>query len=368
MTYNWQDKNWPNFVYDESVIASTVLEFAVELGELRGMIQTLPEPIKQDTVLEIMLSEAIKTSAIEGEFYSREDVMSSIKNKIGIHPSVIHIKDKEARGIGELMVAVHSNFSTELSETMLQDWHRILFNKSYAIQAGSYRSGKEPMVIVSGFYGREVIHYEAPASNQVPREMQGFVQWYNKFEATSLQVNKVIIKTALAHLYFETIHPFEDGNGRIGRALAEKCISESFGYPVVLSLSSAIDLDKKAYYDHLKQAQRTLQVTEWLLYFTNLLVTAQRMSKDLIHFTLIKTRFLDTHLSLLNERQLKVVLKMLDAGIDGFVGGMTAKKYLSITKISKATATRDLQDLVDKKILNITGAGRSVSYQLCLQF
>ena len=364
MKYNWQYKKWSNFEYDSSVIDQIVIKFALETGELKGMIDTLPEDIKQETIIQFMIDEAIKTSEIEGEFYSRQDVMSSIKNKIGIHSSITHIKDKNARGISELMVDVRNNFKTELTEDLIKEWHKILFENSTSINAGNYRIGEEPMVIVSGVYGREKIHYQAPPSDLIPTEMQKFVNWYNEFKVEPIDIKNALIKTSIAHLYFESIHPFEDGNGRIGRAIAEKCLAESFNRPLVMSLSSTIEKNKKNYYEALKDAQRTLEITDWILYFSTTILDAQIQAKKITNFTLNKTKFLDQTKQLLNERQLKVVIKMLDQGAEGFDGGMSAKKYMSITKTSKATATRDLQDLVEKSVLMTEGAGRSVRYEL----
>lgn len=364
MRYNWQYENWANFEDDLSIIDQIVIRFALETGELKGMIDTLPEDIKQETIIQFMIHEAIKTSEIEGEFYSRQDVMSSIKNKIGIHSSISHIKDKNARGIGELMVDVRNNFKTELTENLIKEWHKILFENSNSINAGKYRVGEEPMVIVSGAYGREKVHYQAPSSEIVPNEMQSFINWYNNYKVESIDIKNALIKTSIAHLYFESIHPFEDGNGRIGRVIAEKCLAESFNRPVIMSLSSTIEKDKKNYYEALKDAQKTLEITNWIYYFSNTILEAQIQAKKITNFTLNKTKFLDQAKSLLNERQLKVIIKMLDQGANGFEGGMSAKKYISITKTSKATATRDLQDLVNKNILTVKGAGRSVRYEL----
>lgn len=223
------------------------------------------------------------------------------------------------------------------------------------------------MVIVSGSIGKEVVHYEAPPSDIVPNEMQQFVAWYNSYAIASHAIKESLIKTAIAHLYFETIHPFEDGNGRIGRAIAEKCLSESLGRSLVLSISTTIEKDRSAYYAALKQAQRTLEITEWINYFSQIVLDAQRQAKKTIRFTLEKAKFLDRFMPRLNDRQIKVILKMLDYGVEGFEGGMTARKYMSITKTSKATATRDLQDMVKKECLSQTGAGRSVRYELNLK-
>ncbi|SFS84216.1 Fic family protein [Zhouia amylolytica] len=364
MKYNWEHKNWPEFNYNPSVIDQLVIEFASESGEVKGIMEGLPDNFKQEAVLQFMIDEAMKTSEIEGEYYSRHDVMSSIKNRLGLQVEHKFIKDKNARGIGELMVEVQQDFAKPLSAKLIKSWHTILFDNDRFINKGQYRTGDEPMVIVSGRYGKEEIHYQAPPSTKVPSEMKRFVDWYENFKIRSKDLKSALIKTAIAHLYFESIHPFEDGNGRIGRAIAEKCLSEALGRPIVMSLSTVIEHDKKTYYDALKQAQRTLDLTPWILYFTQTILMAQNHAKKLIRFTLRKATFLDAHSQVLNERQRKVILKILDKGLDGFKGGMTAKKYISIAKTSKATATRDLQDLVDKGVFILKGAGRSTYYEL----
>jgi len=367
MKYNWQHKNWPSFTYDASKMDAIALEFAMETGVVKGMLDGLTEEVQREAILQFMISEAIKSAEIEGEYHSRQDVLSSIQNRLGLHDATTQIRDVKARGIAELMVEVRENYATKLSEDLINNWHEILFSDSRFIKGGSYRTSSEPMVIVSGSIGKEEVHYKAPPSDIVPKEMKQFIAWYNAFVIESHNIKESLIKTAIAHLYFETIHPYEDGNGRIGRAIAEKCLSESLGRPLVLSISTTIEKDKPAYYQALKQAQRTLEITEWVEYFSQVILTAQKQAKTTIRFTLEKAKFLDKFKTDLNDRQLKVILKMLDYGIEGFEGGMTARKYMAITKTSKATATRDLQDLVQKECLSQIGAGRGVRYELKLE-
>jgi Fic family protein len=366
MSYNWQHKNWPDFQYDPSVVENIAMDFAMESSEVKGIVDGLPAEYQQETILEFMINEAIKTSEIEGEFYSRKDVMSSIKKRLGIHSKFDVIRDKKARGIAELMVEVRQNYSTPLSENLIKKWHKIVFENSIKINQGKYRTGTDPMQIISGRIGNEDIHFEAPASENVPQEMKQFVFWYNQNKITPRDLKNNLIKTSISHLYFESIHPFEDGNGRIGRAIAEKCLAESLGQPVIMSLSTAIENDKSAYYQALKTAQKSMEVTEWIYYFSQVIRDAQEQGKNLIQFTLKKTKFLDKYKSALNERQEKVVLKLLDYGIDGFEGGMSARKYKAIAKTSKATATRDLNELVKKGVLKSKGAGRGTHYELDL--
>lgn len=364
--YNWQFPDWATFTYDDSAIDSLVMDFALDTGELKGLVDSLPEDIQQDTIIQFMISEAIKTSEIEGEFFSRQDVMSSIKKHLGLSNIISNIRDKKSLGVASLMVEVRKSYEENLTESLIKNWHHTLMESSSYINAGAYRVGDEPMQVISGAYGRETIHYEAPPSYQVSDEMKNFIQWYKGFEVSPTEIKKILIKTSISHLYFESIHPFEDGNGRIGRAIAEKCLSQSLGRPVLMSLSSTIEKNKKQYYSALKSAQKTLDITDWILYFSRTILESQKSAKQIILFTLSKTKFMDKHKIQMNERQIKAVLKMFDAGISGFEGGMTSRKYVSITKSSRATSTRDLQDLTDKNIMLQKGEGRNVSYELNL--
>ena len=365
MKYNWQHPDCAKFIFDDAVIDSLCMNFALETGEVKGLVDSLSTEIQQETILQFMISEAIKTSEIEGEFFSRQDVMSSIKKNLGIG-DFGQIKDKNAQGIGKLMVTVRNSYSEKLTELTIKEWHAILMEYSKRVSPGEYRTGNEPMQIVSGAFGKEIIHFEAPPSNQVPVEMKNFIKWYNDFEINPTDIKNALIKTSISHLYFESIHPFEDGNGRIGRAIAEKCLSESLNRSVLMSISSTIEQNKKQYYESLKQAQRTLEITDWIFYFSTLILESQKNAKQTVLFTLNKTKFIDQFKNQMNERQSKAVLKMFENGITGFEGGMTTLKYVSINKTSRATATRDLQDLTEKRILNPRGEGRSRSYDLNL--
>jgi len=368
MVYNWQLQGWPDFTYDVTEVQPLILAFAQETGEVNGLIQGLPNTLKQETLLQLMLSEAVKTSEIEGEYLSREDVMSSIRNNLGLNDTPVFVKDQRASGVAQLMVEVRKSFREPLTLDMLKAWHRLLFAATTSlVNPGEWRQGDTPMQVISGAYGREIVYYEAPPSTRVPREMERFVGWYSSASLPLKgQVPEAILKSSIAHLYFESIHPFEDGNGRIGRAIAEKALSQSLGRPIMLSLSKTIEANKKAYYDALKEAQRVLDITTWMVYFANVVLDAQRDAKAMVLFTLKKAQFYDRYKTQLEERQWKAINKMLDKGAEGFEGGMTAKKYMSITKVSKATATRDLQQLHEMGVLVQEGAGRSVRYQLNL--
>lgn len=340
------------------------MELALELGEIKGIVDSLSSEAKEETILQIMISEAIQTSAIEGEYYSRQDVMSSIRKNLGISEQSVFVKDKNAKAISKLTVEVRKSNENLINEETIKNWHAILMENSSTINAGLYRFGEEPMQIISGTFGKEIVHFEVPPSVRVPNEMKQFIRWYKNYKVSPQQIKKALIKTAIAHLYFETIHPFEDGNGRIGRAIAEKCFSECVNRPILISISSTIEQNRKGYYEALKKAQRTLEITDWIFYFSKTILDSHKNTKQIIQFTLQKVSFLDKHKNNLNERQYKVILKMFEAGIAGFEGGITSKKYVSLTKTSRATATRDLQDLFEKQIVTQKGEGRNISYDL----
>jgi Fic family protein len=365
MRYNWQHKDWANFSYNRDAISDIVVKFSELTGEMNGILQGMDIAEQQEEVVRFMISEAVTTSGIEGEFISRQDVMSSIKNRMGLNAKPEHVKDRRAKAVSELLIAVRNSYNKRLTGTDIKRWHELLFESHRNIRAGKWRAGKAPMQIVSGTVGRETVHYEAPPSAHVAQEMKKFVEWYNDYN-TNANATDALVKTAIAHLYFESIHPFEDGNGRIGRAIAEKCLAQSLNRPVLLSLSSVIEKNKKQYYAALKDAQSSLEITGWLVYFSNVILQAQTEAVKIVGFSLQKTKFFDKYKSELNTRAHKVVKKMLDAGYKGFEGGMTAKKYMTIAKTSKATATRDLQHLSGIGALSVQGGGRSIHYELTI--
>lgn len=361
MKYNWQQKDWPNFQYKTEEIEDNLFDFAQRTGHISGVLDGFSESEQTDAMINLMVFEAIKTSEIEGEYLSRKDVMSSIRRNLGLTPKLPVSKDKRVEGVAELMLAVRIDFLKPLTSQTLFEWHSMFMKGSRGVQVGQWRTHEEPMQIVSGAIGREIVHFEAPPSNSLSSQMSGFIEWFNESQNS---IKKPIIRSAIAHLYFESIHPFEDGNGRIGRAVAEKALSQSIGRPVLFSLSKSIESNKKAYYNALQKAQRSNYITDWINYFVKTVLDAQIDAEQEIEFTLKKTKFFDNHKVELNERQQKVVRRMLEEGHQGFEGGMNARKYVSIASTSKATATRDLQDLVKKGIFKPTGGGRSTRYEI----
>ncbi|MEP6793762.1 MAG: DUF4172 domain-containing protein, partial [Saprospiraceae bacterium] len=320
--YNWQLPDWPNFSYDLSGAEPFLFEFAELSGRVSGLIQSLPERIKSDTVIDIMVVEAMKSSEIEGVYLSRKDVVSSVRRRMGLASEHLHVKDKKADGYAAIMVDVRNTFREKLTVDMLFQWHRMLLPDSRKIITGAWRSHTEPMQVVSGAIGKEKIHFEAPSSDVVPKEMASFIQWFNNTAPDGkLPIRKPVLRPAIAHLYFETIHPFEDGNGRMGRILAEKALAQELGHPVMLSISQAIEARKSDYYKELEMAQKGNEITPWINYFIKTVLEAQAHFGNQLKFVIRVTKFFDRLKTDLNERQDKVLHRMFEEGPNGFEGG-----------------------------------------------
>lgn len=371
MKYNWQLNDWTSFRYNISEVNELAYDCLKNISMFAGNIIALPEDIKQETIVHFMVSEAVKTSAIEGEFVSREDVLSSIRNHFGLNTKTKQIKDLKAEGISKVMIDAYQTFNKPLSKKMLNEWHLMLFQGqigSNKMDIGKYRTHKEPMQVVSGALGKEKIHFIAPPSKDIEIEMKKFIQWFNQTApGREHEIKATPVRSAIAHLYFESIHPFEDGNGRIGRAISEKALAQSLGHPILISLSQEIEANKKNYYLNLERAQKSNEITEWIKYFLEMINASIIKTKSQLTFILEKSRFFDKFKNELNQRQKKVINRMLEEGPLGFKGGITARKYIAITKCSKATATRDLTELLTMQaIKQLPGKGRNISYELDL--
>lgn len=368
MKWIWQHPNWPNFKYAEASFSSRNTEFRINSERLMGRIEVLPEHYQQDAAIDLMLSEAIKTHAIEGEFLDRESVRSSLLSLMTSN-SLPNAVDQKSAGAASLLIDMRKNWALPLTHELLAKWQSMaapeqLYNP---ITRGKYRNSLEPMQIISGPYGKERIHYEAPPSAQVHEEMEQFINWYNLTNPLNNDGRTPeIVRAGIAHLWFESIHPFDDGNGRVGRAIADHALSQYLGYPTTACLSTAIAGDKKNYYLQLERAsQEDLDINEWLDYFSNTVILAQDMAREKVDFVLAKTRFYDAYADQLNERQKKLVARIFLEGIKGFEGGISTKKYESITKCPNRTASRDLANLVTKGILKpLEGGGRTTRYEL----
>ncbi len=368
MKWIWQQSDWPAFRYDKRMLESQDNEFRINSERLTGRFEALPMAYQEDATIDLMLSEAIKTSAIEGEDLDRQSVRSSLLSLIR-SDTLPDVSDQKAAGAASLLVDVRRHWQVPLTHDLLGRWQSMAVpeQRYTSVLRGAYRNDSSPMQIVSGPYGREKVHYEAPPAKQVPVEMARFIDWYNQSSPLSGgQKIPGIARAGIAHLWFELIHPFDDGNGRVGRAIADHALSRFLGYPTTACLATAIESDKKSYYLQLEKASRgSLDINAWLDYFSDTVNEAQEIAREEVDFVLAKTRFYETYGDQLNNRQARMASRVFAEGRKGFEGGITTKKYEAITKCPNRTASRDLSDLVAKGIIiPLPGGGRTTRYEL----
>lgn len=357
--WNWQDPSWPQWHFDAKRLSVLEDQFLLQSGRLIGAWQHLAPEIQDQLKIDLLSDEAIKTSEIEGEFLDRASVQSSVRRQFGM--SVDRRAGAAEAGIAELMVACFNGFGAPLNHEALFHWHRLVCADRTDLRVvGGYRTHIEPMQVVSGPIQKPKVHFEAPPSDVMQHEMTQFLNW---FETTKLPP---LTKAGLAHFYFVCVHPFEDGNGRIARALSEKALAQALGQPSLLALSRQIEKKRKNYYDVLEANNKTLEITDWLTWFAETALEAQAYSIALIDHLIAKTKMLDRLRGQMNPRQEKALIRMFDAGPDGFEGGLSAKNYMTFTDTAPATARRDLVDLVTKGALNRTGERRGTRYWLSL--
>ena len=367
MAWNWQISGWPDFRYDEAELAPLEQRFLLLSGEVLGAVQHVNSAERDQLRIDLLSDEAMKTSAIEGEMLDRRSVQSSLRRHLGLEPDNYPNKPRE-QGVAEMMVDVYSTYAEPLAHETLFRWHEMLLSFDKRLEAvGSYRQHEDAMQIVSGRVDRPDVHFEAPPSAQVPDEMDQYVDWFTRTGPGAKEPLPALTRAGLSHLYFESIHPFEDGNGRLGRALAEKSLAQNIGQPSLIALAFTIERKRKDYYDQLERHQKTLDATPWLLWFAEVVLEAQQVTLDRVSFFIAKAHFYDRHRKALNERQAKVIERMFREGPDGFKGGLSAENYISISGTSRATATRDLQELVEIGALTRTGERRYTRYWLELE-
>jgi Fic family protein len=364
MKWNWQQKDWPNFTYNASVFSESENFMNYNAGMLFGAFKHLSDENKNSLKVEIIANEALKTSEIEGEYLNRDSLQSSILSQFGLNTDNRRIKPAE-KGISELMVDLYNNYIEPLSHQSLYRWHKMLIGARVdLVDIGCYRRSNEPMQIISGSIHNPKIHFEAVPASQVFEEMDRFIKWFNDTAPTGKSPLSAIIRASIAHLYFESIHPFEDGNGRIGRVIAEKSMSQTIGQPTLVALATMIEKDKRAYYDALEQVNKNNEITKWIQYFAKVILDAQQYTQIRIEFLIKKTKFYESYQNHLNERQKKAIERMFREGPEGFAGGLSAENYIRITQASRPTATRDLYELFIKKVFIRTGEKKSTRYYL----
>ncbi len=370
MSWNWEQDDWPALRFDADAIAPFEDQFLEGGGVLTGAARHLREDAREALTVEVLSSEALKTSEIEGEILDRASVRSSIRRFLGLSVDRRRSGLRE-QGIAELMVELHQHFEDPLTDQLLFEWHElVLAGRRDVEDIGRYRTHPEAMRVVSGPAYSPEVHFEAPPSPAVPVEMSRFIDWFNGSgpgnEGGHRDNRKLrpLARAGMAHLYFVSIHPFEDGNGRVGRAISDKALAQGLGHPSLAALAATFEGRRKGYYRALEGASRSNEVTPWLLWFSDAVLAAQARTTGWVSFFIDKARFFDRVGDAINERQRKVLLRMSREGPEGFEGGLSAGNYARITGAAPATARRDLVKLVEMGALTRTGERNGTRYWL----
>jgi len=362
MTWNWQKPNWPNFTYKTDELRVLESVFLQKVGEFSDLVSILESEDSDNLTVEILTDEAVNTSKIEAQILDRASVQSSIQNLFGFKNNPRLVKPAE-NGISELISNLYNTYTESLSHEYLYNWHKLLLSKSNSVEhIGEYRKHLDPMLVVSGQVNNPKIHFEAPPSSEIPNQMNQFLSWYNHCN-TENRLN-VLVKSGIAHLYFISIHPFEDGNGRIARFISQKSIIQDLGKPIILSISNIINKHKNEYYNQLDKSNKSLEITDWLIYFAKTIIESLEFSNIKIRSIINKNKILRKFGNSLNSRQIKLINKLFEYDYESFEGGLSLSNYLSIVKTSSATASRDLSELVKLGVLAKTGEKRYTRYLL----
>jgi len=362
--YIHQLSKWPQFSWNHEVILPLLSNVRHKQGRMKGYMEVLGFALRNEATLNTLTLDVLKSTEIEGEILNPDQVRSSIARRLGLDVAGLITSDRNVDGVVEMMMDATQNYNKELTIDRLFDWHAALFptgrNGMHKIVVGNWRDNeKGPMQVVSGAMGKEKIHYEAPESKRLKKEMKLFLKWFNSNNNID-----AVIKSAISHFWFVTIHPFDDGNGRIARAIADMQLAKADkDKQRFYSMSAQIRLERPAYYEILEKTQKgNLEITEWLKWYLNCLERALNVTDEILKRVLSKTKFWDKHVQTsINERQRLLINKLFD----GFIGKLTSSKWAKIAKCSPDTALRDINDLVSKDILQKESAGgRSTSYIL----
>lgn len=364
--YIYEKPGWPSFTWDDTAIAGTLAQVRYQQGRLLGKLEGLGFRFREEASVGTLALDVIKSSEIEGERLPLDQVRSSIAMKLGLKMAGMVKADRHVEGVVEMMLNATQQCQQPLTKQRLFGWHAALFptgfSGMYKINAGKWRRpDDDPMQVVSGAMGKEYVHFEAPGGATLEKEMKEFLKWFNGASAMD-----PVLKAGVAHLWFVTLHPFDDGNGRIARAIADMQLSRADGSSQrFYSMSAQILKERTTYYNVLEKTQKgDLDITLWMKWFVDCLGRAIQASGHNLESVLNKSRFWEKHRqSVLNERQHKMLNKLMD----GFEGKLTTSKWAKMTKSSTDTALRDIQDLLKKKILEKEeGGGRSTSYKVNL--
>ena len=363
MKYIYQNTDWHSFKWCGDKTTNLLLNLQKAQGYLLGKMDVLGFEVKENAFLNVLIENILKSSEIEGELLNKEQVRSSVARRLGLnYDSNINI-ERDIEGVVEMMIDATQNFNQPITEERLFGWHAALFPTGYSgmykIQVGQYRSDKNgPMQVISGSVGKEKIHYEAPEAKYLKEEMNYLIDYFNNNHSDNL-----LIKAAIIHLWFTTLHPFEDGNGRIARALTDMILAQQDDSKYrFYSMSSQIQKTRKSYYNILEKTQKgPMDITNWIIWFLETLLEAIKSSEDILSGVLKRAEFWQKHNNLIfNERQKKV----LNLFMDDFKGHLTTTKWAKMCNCSQDTATRDISDLIGKKILKKIGEGRNTNYKL----
>ena len=362
--YIWQYPEWPSFTWNDSRLIALLSEVRNLEGMIQGMMGGLGFNVQSMTALNVMTEDVLRSNEIEGVILNSDKVRSSIARHLGIDTAGLPQPDHYTEGVVQIMMDAVTNCNKPLTPERLFNWHAALFptgrSGMYPITVGAYRTGCEPMQIVSGAMGKEKVHYEAPPSDVVPDMMTDFLTWINSDNT----VIDPVLKAAVAHLWFVAIHPFDDGNGRLTRTITDMQLAKADGFPLrFYSMSAEILREKKAYYEILEHTtSNSTDITEWLEWFLNTMKSSILRAKETVKRVVCKSSFWQRHREIpMNERQVRVVNMLWD----GFTGKLTSSKWAKITKTSQATALRDITDLIEKGILTAAAdGGRSSNYLL----
>jgi len=365
--YIWENKNWTDFSWSSDELLPLLGQARQTQGKILVRVKALGVPLTNQAQAEILTEEAMQTSAIEGEILKRDSVRSSVARHLGLSQAGLPPSDRHIDGLVEILLDATRNYEKSLTVKRLQSWHAALFPTGYSglhkIRVGKWRT--RAMQVVSGLIGKEKVHYQAPPADRLEKEMKDFLNWWERSKGKM----EGFLRTAIVHFWFVTIHPFDDGNGRIARALTDMALAQDEKLEMrFYSLSSQIMEERNDYYDVLEKCSKGKNdLTQWLSWFLGCANRAMQKSERIIGNVLAKADFWQRHTqTTLNERQRKVVNRLLDTGQGQFKGGLTTRKYVSLTKASRATAFREIVDLVEKKVLiqDPKSKGRSVRYDL----
>ena len=365
--WNWQLDTWPHFEYDVRNFDDEEARFLFESGRLLGLITHLSRDDEMELIANLVGEESLKTSEIEGQLLQRESIHSSILRHLGYKnvPGKIH---RAENAIATIAMEATEELDQPLTRELLFRWNRLLTSHHRNIDnPGGYRTHEEPIHVVSGDPLHPRVHFTGPPSGRVPQEMDGFIQWFNDSSPQGKKPLRPLTRAAICHLYFLAIHPFEDGNGRIGRNLVIRTLSQQRNTALLISLSEVICNNRKNYYEAIGKTNTTLNINDWISFFSEVILKAMQQSIKVITFTIEKGKFFQKAAPIINDRQKKVLLRMFQEGPEGFTGGLSANNYIKIAKTSRATATRDLLDLVEKNLLKKQGRLKSTRYYLDIE-